>query len=679
VNIVLILGLTGGLDLVFERRYASARDWLHDSAAVLIDDGKIVAAIEEERLNRIKHTNKAPISAIRFCLRQCQVGLEDIDRLAIYTSEQVANERLKQYYLLHPDQKPFLNYRSLLCERWGKVLGHDIKKEKLVFVHHHVAHAMSAFIPSGYERSLVYAVDASGGNGVSAMLFDGEGGKLKTVQVVPESKSLGYFYLNVINYLGYQMWDEYKVMGLAPYGDPSRFRDLFKTFYDLLPEGDYVIHWQKLSALFDLAPPRAKDEPITQTHKDIAASLQEALEAVVFHFLEAAQKKTGHKRLCLAGGVAHNCTLNGKIAYSGIFDDVFVQPAAHDAGCALGAALYALHSEKPPKTKSSPLAHVYLGSDIGDDGSILDTLSRWKDFISFEAADDITRRAAGLLAEGAIIGWAQGRSEFGPRALGNRSILADPRPAENKDIINEMVKKREGFRPFAPSVIDEYVDEYFAAPPNKKQFPFMVFVVKVRKDKQALLGAVTHVDGTARIHTVSRQTNRSFWELINEFGKLTGVYVLLNTSFNNDVEPIVNSAEDAIVSFLTTKLHFLVLGNYLVSRRPHEDNAYLSLAPVASLYARLLQRKEYVSSNEMKSVFEIGNSYDDEHKVAISPEMFDILSAADGTQSLGRLLRSRRVPDERTKPMIDEIVSLWSKRVVTMRPCEISSEYVESR
>ncbi len=676
---MLVLGLTGGMDLVFERRYASARDWLHDSAAVLIDDGKIVAAIEEERLNRIKHTNKAPISAIRFCLRQYQVGLEDIDRLAIYTSEHVANERLKQFYVLHPEQKPFLNYRSLLCDRWSNALGHDIRKEKLVFVHHHVAHAMSAFIPSGYERSLVYAVDASGGNGVSAMLFSGEGGALNTVQVIPESKSLGYFYLNVIRYLGYQMWDEYKVMGLAPYGDPSRYRNVFKTFYNLLPEGDYVIHWQNLSALFDLALPRAKGEPITQTHKDFAASLQESLEAIVFHFLEAAQKKTGHTRLCLAGGVAHNCTLNGKIMYSGIFDDVFVQPAAHDAGCALGAALYALHNERPPKTKPSPMSHIYLGTDIEDEGSILDSLSRWKDFVSFEAVENITQRAAGLLAKGAIIGWVQGRSEFGPRALGNRSILADPRPAENKDIINEMVKKREAFRPFAPSVIEEYVDEYFSVPPNKKQFPFMVFVVNVRKDKQAMLGAVTHVDGTARIHTVSKQTNSRFWELISEFGKHTGVYMLLNTSFNNNVEPIVNSAEDAIISFLTTKLHFLVLGNYLVSKQTNDDSAYLSLAPAAPLYTSLLRRQEYVSSNEMKVVFEIGNTYDDEYKVVISPEMFNILSAADNSQSLGGLIKSQGVPAERTKPIIDEILSLWSGRVVTMRPCESSPKYAENR
>lgn len=665
---MLVLGLTGGMDLPYEKRFASARDWLHDSAAVLIDDGEVVAAIEEERLNRIKHTNKAPISAIRFCLNHYGAKLDDIDRFAIYTSEQVANERLRQYYLLHPEQKPFLDYRGLLCQQWGSALGTDIDRDKFVFVHHHVAHAMSAFIPSGFDSSLVFAVDASGGNGISAMLFDGRGSSLTTIQVIPESKSLGYLYLNVIRYIGYYMWDEYKVMGLAPYGDPARYRSLFKSIYELLPQGDYAIHWQKLDSLFDLAPPRGKDEPVTQMHKDIAASLQEALEELVFHILRHHQKKTGHTKLCLAGGVAHNCTLNGKIMYSGMFEDLFVQPASHDAGCALGAALFALYAARPTQPKPSPLSHVYLGTRPEGRDSLAKTLSRWKDFIDFESSDNIAERAASLIARGAIIGWVQGRSEFGPRALGNRSILADPRPAENKDIINEMVKKREGFRPFAPSVLEEYVDEYFDVPESQKRFPFMTFVVKVRKEKQSLLGAVTHVDGTARIHTVSRETNDRFWELINEFGKLTGTYVLLNTSFNNNVEPIVDSTGDAIVSFLTTRLHHLVVDDFLISRKQNDTMAYLSLVPSIPLYARLHQRKEYVSSREMKTVFEVGNSYDDDYKVPISSDAFGILASADGKASLGELIKAREIPGQKLKALVEEVLDLWSKRVVVLTP-----------
>jgi carbamoyltransferase len=665
---VLILGLTGGMDPVYSQRYASARDWLHDSAAVLLDDGEVVAAIEEERLNRIKHTNKAPVSAVRFCLNFRGVSLDDIDAFAVYTSEDVANERLLQYYLLHPELKPFLDYKSLLCQELGQALGQDINKDRFVFVHHHVAHAMSAFIPSGFERSLVYAVDASGGNGISAMLLDGQGTELKTIQVIPESKSLGYFYLNIIRYLGYQMWDEYKVMGLAPYGDPGRYRSLFKSFYELMPEGDYVIHWSKLSELFSIVPPRAKAEPVTRTHKDVAASLQEALEAIVIHVLRYYQRKTGHTKLCLAGGVAHNCTLNGKLMYSGIFDDVFVQPAAHDAGCALGAALFALYKKQPAMKRPAPPSHVYWGADVPNRSSVGELLSRWSEFVEFEESPKVIQRTAELLAKGGVVGWVQGRSEFGPRALGNRSILADPRPPENKDIINELVKKREGFRPFAPSVPEERLHEYFEVPPKKKQLPFMVFVVKVRKEKQALLGAVTHVDGTARVHSVSRETNSRFWDLINEFGNLTGVHVLLNTSFNNNVEPIVDSPEDAIICFLTTNLQHLVIGDYLVTKKNAGPGRYLSLFLSIPRYTTLSQNKAFTSNRESRVVFEIGNSYDDQFKVRVSAELFGLLIRADGKHSLDDLIKTAGLPAERERAVIDELIEMWSKRLINLNP-----------
>jgi carbamoyltransferase len=656
------------MDPLYSQRYASARDWLHDSAAVLVEDGVVVAAIEEERLNRIKHTNKAPVSAVRFCLGHRGIGIDDVDAFAIYTSEDVANERLLQYYLLHPDQKPFLNYRSLLCRELGNALGQDINKDKLVFVNHHVAHAMSAFIPSGFERSLVYAVDASGGNNVSAMLMDGEGAELKTIQVIPESKSLGYFYLNVIRFIGYHMWDEYKVMGLAPYGDPGKYRGMFKSFYELMPDGDYVIHWHKLNQLFDIAPPRAKGEPVTRTHKDLAAALQEGLEEIVFHLLRHYQRKTGHTKLCLAGGVAHNCTLNGKLMYSGIFDDIFVQPAAHDAGCALGAAFYAFY-KKQSEVKMAPApSHVYWGADIPNRASIGGTLSRWKDFVDFEESPDVVKRTAELLAQGGIVGWVQGRSEFGPRALGNRSILADPRPAENKDIINEMVKKREGFRPFAPSVLEERLDEYFEAPPKKKRFPYMVFVTKVRKEMRGILGAVTHVDGTARIHTVSKQTNSRFWDVINEFGNLTGVYVLLNTSFNNNVEPIVDSPDDAIICFLTTNLPYLVIGDFIVAKKDNGLTAHLNLIPSIPLYVTVSQRKEYISTRDSRFVFEVGNNYDDQFKVRLSPEIFSLLISANGKHSVADLIKAAGIPAEMVSTVVNELFELWSKRLINLNP-----------
>jgi carbamoyltransferase len=397
--------------------------------------------------------------------------------------------------------------------------------------------------------------------------------------------------------------------------------------------------------------------------------LQEALEEIVFHILTHFQKQTGHKKLCLAGGVAHNCTLNGKILYSGLFEDVFVQPAAHDAGCALGAALVAYHKERPA-ARPWPLEHVYLGSSLSDDDTALSTLSRWRDFLEFEKVDNVAQRTADLLAEGSIVGWVQGRSEFGPRALGNRSILADPRPPENKDIINEMVKKREGFRPFAPSVLDEHLTEYFDVPETKKQLPFMIFVVKVRKDMQKLLGAVTHVDGTARVQSVSRETNSRFWDLINEFGNRTGVYVLLNTSFNNNVEPIVDSESDAIVCFLTTKIHCLVLGNYMVKKKDIDYSSYLPLIPSLALYARMYHTRRFVSADSQDDIYEIGNTFNDEYRVSVSSEIFHLLTMADGKRPLGELLDAQAVCGQQTKSIVEQVIQLWSKRLVLLSPPE---------
>jgi carbamoyltransferase len=317
--------------------------------------------------------------------------------------------------------------------------------------------------------------------------------------------------------------------------------------------------------------------------------------------------------------------------------------------------------------RQSPPTHVYWGADVPNHSKLGTVLSRWKDLIEFEERPDIIQRTAEVLAEGGVVGWVQGRSEFGPRALGNRSILADPRPPENKDIINELVKKREGFRPFAPSVPEEYLYEYFEVP-SRKKFPYMVFVVKVRKEKQTMLGAVTHVDGTARVHTVSRETNSRFWELINEFGNLTGVRVLLNTSFNNNVEPIVDSPEDAIVCFLTTGLHYLVIGDYMVTKKDIGRTNYLKLIPSIPLYTTFSQRKEYTSSRDTRMVYEIGNSYDDQFKLKISSELFDLLLRVNGKLSLAELIKTRDLPAEVENAVVDEVIEMWSKRLIGLGP-----------
>lgn len=663
---MLVLGITGGWDVVYERQFSMHNAMRHDAAAVLVEDGRVAAAIEEERLNRIKHTNKAPLAAVRFCLDSVGASLGDVDAIAVHGAEDYMNNQFSQYYLNDPRQPAFVNARTLHRQLFEREFGVDVDERKFAFVNHHLAHAVTAYAPSGFERALVLTIDAFG-DGLSGMLLSGEGATMKRLAAYPESKSLGRLYLGVIRFLGYDLFDEYKVMGLAPYGDPARYRHLFKDFYTLLPDGDYALNMSNLHALLSLIPLRRSQDEFGQEHKDVAASLQEALEDIVFHVLRHQRQKTRHTNLCLAGGVAHNCSMNGKVLSSGLFEDVFVQPASHDAGGALGSALY-VSQQRAPGLKPERAEHIYWGTDLGGDEEVRAELERWADFVDFRRADDVAAETADLLAAGRVVGWAQGRSEFGPRALGNRSILADPRPAGNKDLINAMVKKREAYRPFAPSVLEEYAADYFDVPTRSARLPFMVFVVKVRPDKQQMLGAITHVDGTARVHTVSRGANERYWELIDAFRQRTGVPVLLNTSFNNHAEPIVNSVEDAVVCFLTTKLDHLVAGNYVVGKREVASGDYLKLVPSLAVFAQLRRTKKFVAPDTTAEVYEVGNSYTDKYAAPISAETFDILSAADGRRTLAEILKTTGAPKEREEALVGELFELWSRRVIRLAP-----------
>ncbi len=649
-----ILGISGNLHLAHENSDGDK----HDAAAVLVIDGKVAAAIEEERINRIKHTDKFPVNAIRFVLQQTGTTWEDLDQVCYYG--------LPAYFF---EEGESLSLAEKIQEIARVNFGYEIDEKKLYFVHHHLAHAVSTFYMSGFDRALVLSIDGQG-DGISGMILNGEGKKLQVLEKYSVENSLGIYYLNVIYILGYKQFDEYKVMGLAPYGNPATYRDLFKTFYTLLPEGRYSIDLKKVKKCYLLTPRREKDEPFNQIHKDIAAALQESLEDIVMHILKHYQKKYNHTKLCLAGGVAHNCSMNGKILYSGLFEDVFVQPASHDAGCALGAALYRCHELNPQETFPI-LKHLYWGTPTGDNDAILETLESWQDFLHYEKVDHIAQKTARLLAEGFVIGWVQGKSEFGPRALGNRSIAADPRPAENKDIINEMVKKREAYRPFAPSVLEEYVRDYYDVPAGHPRFPYMIFVVNVKKEVQELLGAVTHVDGTARIQSVSREDNPAYWELIDEFRKITGVPILLNTSFNNNAEPIVDSVTDAVVCFYTTKLNYLVIGDYLIGKKDVPFREYLKLAPSLPVHNILAQTNRFVSPDELRRMYEIKNNFDNGYRSLVSAEVFRILNEVDGRMglTLDDLMEKTGVANEEQKKIImDEIKELWGKRFIRLQP-----------
>lgn len=673
---MLILGINGGekfededLSEVFER---------HDGSAVLLKDGGIVAAIEEERLNRIKHSNCFPVQAIRYCLEAGGCRLEDVDIIATNVSEASADAMAKLMVMTDSTNRVGGDGRSYFGAQFKRAFGLDIR-DRLFFCHHHFAHAWSTFALSGFEESLILSVDGEG-DGNSGMVLVGEGAYLTKLQTFSVQQSLGALYQTLIRFLGYKLFDEYKVMGLAPYGDPARFRNIFAQCHQLLPNGNYSIESQMAwLAAFDRAglveQARRKGDPFLQIHKDFAAGLQEMLENIVMHVLRHFQKETGQKNLCLAGGVAHNCTMNGKVLYSGLFENVFVQPAADDSGGALGAALGAWY-ENNRNAQTAKLKHVFLGPPAGPHDEVRDRLARWSGFISWTREEAIAAKTARLINDGAVVGWVQGRSEFGPRSLGNRSILADPRPAENKLRINEMIKKREQYRPFAPSVLEEKVSDYFETTANQRDFPFMIFILNVRKEVRELLGAITHVDGTARVQTVSRATNPEYWDLINEFGKLSGVPILLNTSFNNHAEPIVDSIDDAVGCFLTTGINYLVVGDCLANKKSREEirAATLSLTPHLPAWRKLVKRKriawETGKANEFRAIESTKSAYFGVPLFEISADMFGVLELADGASDLNALIRRSGVPDERVEPLVDEFMELWSQRLVRVHPGE---------
>ncbi|MBB5882402.1 carbamoyltransferase [Xanthomonas arboricola] len=656
---MLILGFYGGPNTEFE---IDSPTQTHDGSAVLLKDGKVVAAIEEERLNRIKHSYTAPLQAAKRVLAQGGVTLADVDYIAIPYGPQFAERLLRRIYLANPSATHTLDVIDALRAQWHLHLGVDVPREKVRFVPHHIAHATATFEMSGLDEALVMTIDGQGETESGLVLKGGPAG-LELLHRVPIPESLGHFYWHAIGFLGYQLFDEYKVMGLAPYGDPARFRARFDAMCELLPEGSWQLRPQLLETMFETLMPRRKGEPIEQIHMDFAAALQEMLERAVFHALKHFRASTGLRSLCLGGGVAHNCTMNGNILRSGLFDTVFVHPAAHDGGNALGAAL-SVHRSVGGSLSPQRLRSVSWGTDIGGNREIETVLGEWSDFLEITLSSDVEDDTAELIAAGQVVGWVQGRSEFGPRALGYRSILADPRPADNKRLINRMIKTRESFRPFAPAVLQEEAADYFELPQGETRFPFMTFVLNVQPDKQELLGAVTHVDGTARVQTVSRDDNPRFWRLIDAFRRRTGVPVVLNTSFNNNVEPIVDSIDDAIACFLTTGLQALVVGDFILTRKHAANRA--SLIPQLLNHVRLVERRQRQPDGTIADHCEIRRAtWNGEASKVLTPPLFALLRQVGDGASIEQLANAAGMAPEIVLSTMEE---LWAERYLSLSP-----------
>lgn len=568
-----------------------------DSSAALVRDGKLIAAAEEERFRRIKHWAGLPVHSISYCLDEAGIQLSDVEHIAFNQDSSANLLRKIGYFLI---QRPNLDLvfsrlrnrraRTGIPGLLEQAYPSQAVRAKFHAVEHHLAHLSSAFHVSPFERAAVVSVDGFG-DFSSAAWGEASGSEISIDGRVFFPHSLGIFYQAVTQYLGFPHYgDEYKVMGLAPYGQP-KFLDAMRKVVRLLPDGgfeldlkffrhhreDVAYQWTEgcpeFGELFSpeleqlLGPRRLPEDPLESRHHDIARSAQVMYEEAFFHLITALQKRSGLTDIALAGGCAMNSVANGKVRRRTPFRRVYVQSAAGDAGGAIGSAFAVWH--KLGGKRNFVMDHAYWGPAFdGAEVSQLITAQR-SDIAAAgclieEIPDEVTlcSRTAAAIADGKVVGWFQGRMEWGPRALGNRSIICDPRRADMKELLNVKIKRRESFRPFAPSVLEESVDEWFE---ENDAVPFMMQVFQIREDKRKLIPAVTHVDGSGRLQTVSSATNSRYHRLIESFHALTDVPMVLNTSFNEN-EPVVCKPQEALDCFLRTKMDLLVLGDFVISR-----------------------------------------------------------------------------------------------------------------
>jgi carbamoyltransferase len=590
-----------------------------DASAAIIKDGSLIAAVEEERFNRLKHCAGFPSQSIRYCLKTAGVGIEEVEHIGISrdpsahlhkkilfaatraATQMAVGSRQKTVTTIEGDEPENGNGRGIFRQIQGR-LGNaarvrdlkdelarqlDVAKRSLRAqfhnIEHHRAHLASSFFVSPFERAALLSLDGFG-DFISTMWAVGEGNSIEVMGQVEFPHSVGIVYTATTQFLGFPHYgDEGKIMGLAPYGQPrfiNEFRDIIRTEESgqFRLNLDYFRHhsegvemtWDQGSPVIGrifsdefvrtFGPPHTPETRLTDRECDIAASLQLRLEEVAFHLLNHLHEQTGLTDLGLSGGVAYNSVMNGKILLNTPFRRIFVQPAAGDSGTAVGAC-YQIHSGILKRGRREIMEGAYTGPEFSNE-EIRVELETSKVFYDTLTDAELTKRAAQDIAAGLVVGWFQGRMEFGPRALGNRSIVADPRRAEMKDVLNERIKKRESFRPFAPSILADHVDEYFE---QNHPAPTMLMVYQIKPERRAEIPAVTHIDGSGRLQTVSRELNERYHQLISEFYKLTGVPMVLNTSFNEN-EPIVCTPRQAIDCFLKTRMDVLYLGNYYIRR-----------------------------------------------------------------------------------------------------------------
>ena len=556
--------------------------YYHDAAACLVKDGRLVAASEEERFTRNKHDTNFPINAIKYCLESENITIKNIDYIGFYEKPFLKFERLlyshfemfpKSFIPFYKAIPSWLSEKLRIHKTIRKKLGY---KGKVIFVEHHLAHAASSYLVSPFDEAAIMTVDGVGEWATTALGY-GKGNGITLEKEIHFPHSLGLLYSTVTAYLGFKVNDhEYKVMGLAPYGKPlyyDKFRKIIKVNEDgsFRLDMNYFAYHYKMTMpskkfIKEFGPQRKRNDELTQRHKDIASSLQKITEDVLFSLLNNLHKIHRTKNLCLSGGVALNSVANGKITKNTPFRNIFVQPAAGDAGTCIGAAFYICNSILGKK-RSFIMNHSYFGPQFsrGEIKIYLDNNN--VKYREFKSDKELVQKTAALLYDNNVVGWFEGRMEFGPRALGARSILSNATNPDMRDILNLKVKHREHFRPFAPVISKEDVHDYFEI--DKDEEPFMLFVYPFKKEKRNIVPSVVHVDGTGRLQTTSKEENSLYYGVIKEFEKLSGVPILVNTSFNIRGEPIVCTPENAYRCMMGTGIDYLIMGKFFIKR---DDN-----------------------------------------------------------------------------------------------------------
>ena len=563
-----------------------------DSSACLLKDGVVLCASEEEKFRRIKHWAGFPTEAIKFCLEDEGISIHDIDHVTISRDPKANFSRKIIHTLKNSISTSTIWDRLINAKKVSSIKGELAKlfelpesdiKATIHNIEHHRSHIASSFFASRFEKSAVLSIDGFG-DFTSTMSAIGNGNKFEVLDEVNYPHSLGVFYTTVTQFLGFPNYgDEYKVMGLAPYGEAKYLKELEqilemtddgffklnKAYFKHFKEG-VAMDWEggnpTIESLFTdewcklLGKHRVKDDKLEQWHIDLATSVQRFTEKVIFHMLNHLHKKTGAENICITGGVAQNSVANGKILENTSFKNIYIPSAGHDAGTCIGSALY-LYNQILGKDRLPEITTAYFGAKSNQD-EITAVLERSEVKFTVYSDEELFEKVSNKLVEGGIIGWFQGRTEFGPRALGHRSIIVDPRRSDAKDLLNDKIKRRESFRPFAPSILKEAVEDYFVQSDN---VPFMEKVFNIKEEKHKEIPAVTHVDGTGRLQSVDKNISPRYHKLISKFAEKSGVPILLNTSFNEN-EPIVNKPEEALDCFLRTKIDMLVMENVIVER-----------------------------------------------------------------------------------------------------------------